>query len=123
MTSEIGDRVRDELARVEQRCADLRKQLDEAKGEAIRLRAALHALGEPVAPPSHGTNRDPLAIGERIKTLREVRHMSLSELSRRSEVAKSYLWRVEAGKGERPGADTLQRVAIALGVTIADLID
>lgn len=57
------------------------------------------------------------------KNLRRYRgDMSLSELERKSGVSKSYLWSLEkAETPTKPSAETLYKIAVALGVTVSDL--
>jgi transcriptional regulator with XRE-family HTH domain len=68
----------------------------------------------------------PETIGQRIKRFREERGLSASELAERAGVAKSYLSTLEHeenGKSaRRPSADTLYRIAEALGVAMSDLL-
>lgn len=61
------------------------------------------------------------AIGQRIRRFRNDRGLSLSELAERAGVSKSHLSAIETGAGARPGAAILNRLAGALGVTLADL--
>ena len=48
--------------------------------------------------------------------------MSLSELARRADVAKSTLSQLESGRGN-PGVETVWALATALGVPFSALID
>jgi transcriptional regulator with XRE-family HTH domain len=66
-------------------------------------------------------------IGERIKRLLAAQEMSLSELSRRSGVAKGYLWELvhgtEAGAARmKPSAETLYAIGTVLGASVGDLL-
>jgi transcriptional regulator with XRE-family HTH domain len=65
-------------------------------------------------------------IGERIKGFRAERGMSPSELAEKAGVAKSYLSTLEhedrSKNVRRPSADTLYRIASALGVAMSDLL-
>lgn len=61
-------------------------------------------------------------IGRRIKALRTQRQLSMSELAEKAGVSKSYLSTVESGTGRRPGVAILHKIAVALGVTLADLM-
>ncbi|HEU5067064.1 MAG TPA: XRE family transcriptional regulator [Sphingomicrobium sp.] len=61
-------------------------------------------------------------IGERIRYFRETKGISLSELSRRSGIAKGTLSRLEAGSGN-PTIMTLGALALILDVTPGDFID
>jgi transcriptional regulator with XRE-family HTH domain len=67
-------------------------------------------------------DNDAQAIGQRVRNLRKQQQLSLSELAVRAGVSKSYLSTVENGSGSRPGAAVLHKVALALGVTLGDLL-
>lgn len=71
----------------------------------------------PRAPPiDHDRGVASTAIGKRLKELREKRGISQHELARRSGLRGNYISRLEKGtRGARIGADTLTRLAIALG--------
>ncbi len=60
-------------------------------------------------------------IGARVRQEREGRGWSLAELARRTGIQPPNLSRLENGK-HVPSLDTLQRVADALGVRVADLV-
>jgi transcriptional regulator with XRE-family HTH domain len=68
----------------------------------------------------------PETIGERIKRFRGERGMSPSELAEKAGVAKSYLSALEhedkSKNVRRPSANTLYRIASALGVAMSDLL-
>lgn len=70
--------------------------------------------------------KDTTTIGERIRLLIGDEEISLSELSRRSNVGKGYLWeltqRTEEAAKMKPSAETLYGVATALGVSVGDLL-
>lgn len=66
-------------------------------------------------------------IGERIQRLLDAQEMSLSELSRRSGVAKGYLWELvhgpqAAASRMKPSAETLYAIGKVLGVSVGDLL-
>lgn len=66
---------------------------------------------------------NPTSVGRRISRFRKQKGFSLTRLATDSGISKSYLWRLEDDEGEnRPSADTLYKVAQALGVTLADLM-
>lgn len=77
-------------------------------------------MSEPLQNDS--TANDAEAIGSRIRRLRAQRQFSLSELAERAGVSKSYLSTVENGTGSRPGVQVLHKIAVALGVSLADLL-
>lgn len=61
-------------------------------------------------------------IGEQVRTRREQRGMSAAELSRRAGLSKATLSGLEAGRAN-PTIDTLDAVAQALGIPLADILD
>ena len=63
-----------------------------------------------------------MPLGERLRALREERGLGPGELSKRSGVSRPYLWQLESGKKTRPTMDILERLAQALGVTVADFV-
>ncbi len=63
------------------------------------------------------------SIGQRIRRLREEKHMTLSGLATEAGMSKGYLWNLESGKVEsRPSATILYGLAQALGVAMSDLL-
>ncbi len=68
---------------------------------------------------------DNQTIGQRIKQRREELQISLNQLSEKSGVAKGWLWELENEKRDkdvRPSADTVFKIAEALGTSAADLL-
>ena len=68
---------------------------------------------------------DGQTMGQRIKRRREELHISLNQLSEKSGVAKGWLWEIENEKRDkdvRPSAETLFKIAEALGTSAADLL-
>lgn len=61
-------------------------------------------------------------LGRRIRQLRELKGQSLSGLADDADVSKSYLAKLERGEIDNPGLKTLYRIAVALGVTLAELL-
>jgi transcriptional regulator with XRE-family HTH domain len=74
----------------------------------------------PDTPPRRSL-RSRLDFGRAIETLRTSRGLSREELARLARISRSYLHEVERGL-KRPSADVLARVARALGVTSAALM-
>ncbi len=72
---------------------------------------------EPIMEPNNAN-----AIGARVRELRHRKGFSLTELAQRANVSTSYLSTVENGTGSRPGVAILHRLAVTLGVTLADLL-
>ncbi len=61
--------------------------------------------------------------GEKLNRLRRSKGMTQAELSQASGVAQSTITHIESGKHERPHPGTLRKLARALGVEIADLLE
>lgn len=65
----------------------------------------------------------PGPIGARIRKYREDKGLSLSQLAKESGISKGYLWTLENGDTDsRPSANTLYKIAEALGVMMSDLL-
>ncbi len=62
-----------------------------------------------------------LALGARIRALRNLGQISLDELARRCDLSKTGLWQIETGRTE-PRAGTLWRLSRALRVSIDWLV-
>jgi len=64
-------------------------------------------------------------LGSRIRSIRIERELSLPELARRAEISRSYLYELEGNLPNRsvPTAGVLFKLARALGVSLADLIE
>lgn len=61
-------------------------------------------------------------VAEAVKTIREARGFSLSELARRAGLAKATVSDLESNAGRSPGIDTLAKIADALDVHVATII-
>ncbi len=59
-------------------------------------------------------------LGEKIRQLRIEKGLSPGKLAKLSGVSRPYLWQLESGGKEHPSFDVLERLAHALGVTVAD---
>lgn len=57
----------------------------------------------------------------RLRELRHSRGLTQAELARQAHVTVTYIGRLEAG-GAAPGIDLVERLAQALGTTLADLL-
>lgn len=62
-------------------------------------------------------------IGDQIKRLRRAQRLSLSELAKRSGVAKSYLSTIERHKQVNPSVQVVERIAIVLQVPMHTLLE
>ncbi|MGX5713900.1 helix-turn-helix domain-containing protein [Sphingopyxis terrae subsp. ummariensis] len=65
----------------------------------------------------------PSLLGTKIKELRRERGLTLEQLAQATESSKSYMWEIESKDVARPSAEKLEKIAGALGVTSAFLID
>jgi len=67
---------------------------------------------------------DMRAIGRRIRTFREQKGMTPTELATRAKISRSYLSELERGTGahKRPSADVMYRIGKALGIAMSDLL-
>ena len=73
---------------------------------------------------SRGSCADPQIVrlfGARLRELRQSRGMTQASLAQEAEVTTSYIGRLEGG-GAAPGIDLVDRLARALGTTVADLL-
>ena len=67
--------------------------------------------------------KEAVRLGKAITRARERRHWSKADLARRAGVAPSYVTRIEQGKFLRPSVEQVKSIAVALGVSMADLTD
>ena len=63
-----------------------------------------------------------IAIGNRIRKLREVKNISQQDLAFDCNIEKSNYHRIESGR-TNPTIYTLQRIAINLGITLSELVN
>lgn len=61
-------------------------------------------------------------IGPRIKSLRTEKGLSLAKLSECSNLSKGLLSKLENSEGSNPSMNTLYRIAEALEITVADIL-
>ena len=59
-------------------------------------------------------------LGDKIRQLRTEKGLSPGRLAKLSGVSRPYLWQLESGGKEHPSFDVLEKLAHALGVTVAD---
>ena len=64
----------------------------------------------------------PTAFGRNLRNLRKVKYLTLSELAQKLGVKKSALQRIEVTPDPNPQLITLQKLAGALGVSVAELV-
>jgi transcriptional regulator with XRE-family HTH domain len=63
----------------------------------------------------------PKQMGKRIQALRKKQHLSRQELAAKARVSREYIRKLEAGQYDPAG--TLRRIAKALGVPLAALLE
>ncbi|SFB29849.1 Transcriptional regulator, contains XRE-family HTH domain [Cohnella sp. OV330] len=61
-------------------------------------------------------------IGERIQMLRKTKNLSLTELSEKASVAKSYLSSIERGIQQNPSIQFLEKVGAVLGISVEEFL-
>ncbi|AIQ11465.1 helix-turn-helix domain-containing protein [Paenibacillus durus] len=61
-------------------------------------------------------------IGKKIQQLRKNKNYSLTELSERAGVAKSYLSSIERGIQRNPSIQFLEKVGLVLGITVEEFL-
>jgi len=62
-------------------------------------------------------------LGTVIKALRKAKGLSQVQLAKRARIAQPYLVRLESGERKNPSLATLKRLAKALGVPVAELLE
>jgi len=62
-----------------------------------------------------------MRVGEKIKNLRVQKNYSITELSNKAQVSKSYLSYIERGIQENPSLQVLSRLAKTLDVSLEEL--
>ena len=67
-------------------------------------------------------NKSLLRLGKRIRQLREARGLSQQQFAIVSGVHRTYIGHLERGK-KNLSFTTLERVAVALGITVAQLVE
>ena len=65
----------------------------------------------------------PKRLSVAIRRAREQKGLSQAALAKRAKVAQGYISDLEAGGKKNPGIDVLQRLAKALGVPVAKLLE
>src|SRR4051794_21328179 len=62
-------------------------------------------------------------LGDAVKAQRERLKLSQRELAHRAQIAQSYISKLEANQRPQPSWDVLKRLAAALEVQVADLLE
>ena len=64
----------------------------------------------------------PKQMGKRIQAVRKKQRLSRQQLAAKADVSREYIRKLESG-GYDPTVGTLQRIAKALGVLLAELLE
>ena len=64
-----------------------------------------------------------MKLGQKIRQLREDNGLSLNGLAEEASISKAYLSQLENNVSQQPSAEILLKIASALGITIADILD
>jgi transcriptional regulator with XRE-family HTH domain len=67
--------------------------------------------------------RDLKALGARVRTARLAKNVSLTDLAESCQISKGYLSSLETGGEVNPTIDVLFKIATALDLTLADLLE
>ena len=62
-------------------------------------------------------------MGALIKSLRIAAGLNQPELAKKANVSTAYIGQLEAGQKRNPSLDVLKRIAKALGVSLAELLE
>ncbi|WP_158734942.1 helix-turn-helix domain-containing protein [Alteribacillus sp. YIM 98480] len=62
-------------------------------------------------------------IGKKIRLYRRTKRMSLTELSRKADVSKSYLSYIERDVKQNPSIEVLKKIAAVMDITVEELIE
>ncbi|RSL32489.1 helix-turn-helix domain-containing protein [Salibacterium salarium] len=62
-------------------------------------------------------------IGQKIKLYRRKKGLSLSELSTKSNISKSYLSYIERDVKQNPSIDVLKKIATVMEISVEELIE
>jgi transcriptional regulator with XRE-family HTH domain len=65
----------------------------------------------------------PKRLATVLRTLRDQNDMTQEDLAKRAKVARSYVALIESGRKKNPSLEILKRLARALGVPVAELLE
>lgn len=65
----------------------------------------------------------PSRLGEKLRTLRKEKKLTLEALAEKGGLSKSYLWELENRESQRPSAEKLTALADVLGVSATYFIE
>lgn len=64
-----------------------------------------------------------MTIGTRVKEYRIQRGLTREQLAQRAHVSQTYVYLIETDRRPNPGSQTLDRIALALGITVDHLLE
>ena len=84
---------------------------------------AINEMGQSMPKPKKTIKHAEVVerFAERLRELRSSRGMTQAQLAREANVSVAYVGRLESS-GAAPGIDLVDRIALALGVTLAELL-
>jgi XRE family transcriptional regulator, master regulator for biofilm formation len=62
-------------------------------------------------------------VGEKIKSIRESKGITINELAQKADISKSYISSIERDIQKNPSIRVLEKIAAALGVSLEILLD
>ncbi|MFZ4453325.1 helix-turn-helix domain-containing protein [Salibacterium aidingense] len=62
-------------------------------------------------------------IGQKIRSYRRKKGLSLSELSKQVDISKSYLSYIERNVKQNPSIEVLKKIAVVMDITVEELIE
>ncbi len=65
----------------------------------------------------------PTRLGEKLRSLRTEKNLTLEKLAELAGVSKSYLWELENRESQRPSAEKLTAIADNLGVSASYFLE
>jgi DNA-binding XRE family transcriptional regulator len=91
----------------------------------LTLTDSLHSFGQTQSRAKmYAAKTPPSPLGIRLRQLRRAAGLKQLTLAKRAGVCRSLVAAIEAGhRGKRPALNTVERLAAALGLTVAQLAD
>ena len=65
---------------------------------------------------------NPVNIGDKIKSVRLKKKMSVIDLSKHVSVSETAIYKIESGTIKNPGISIVSEIAAALGISVDELI-
>jgi transcriptional regulator with XRE-family HTH domain len=77
---------------------------------------------KPTSPGLNGEENFMISLAQRVRDFRYSKGWGPDELASRAEISRTALYQIESGKTGLPRAGTLRRIAVALDVSMDDLL-